>query len=126
MKVSIAGLFLTISACAHGLGPATDQAGTQATDNPVRLVVTNYSGGPMEIHAVGSGMTYRIGMVQPGLVGHFVLRRAMTVGGPVEFLARANNRERPFRSDRLLLAPGATVDLQLAIHTGGSTATVRR
>ena len=78
----------------------------------------------MEVYAVGSGTSYRIGTVQPGLDGHFTVRPGMIVTGPAELVARANNGP-VIRSEPILLAPGDVVDFELDTHVSLSTATVR-
>jgi hypothetical protein len=79
----------------------------------------------MEVYAAGSGTSYRMGTVYPGLASRFVVRPGMITNGPVEFLARSGNGGPLFRSGRLLLTPGAIVDFELANHPLNSIATVR-
>ena len=78
----------------------------------------------MEVYAAGSGTHYRIGTVQPGLNGRFVVRPGMIVNGAVELVARADNGL-VVRSGPVLLAPGDEVDFELGAHAATSTATVR-
>jgi hypothetical protein len=78
----------------------------------------------MEVYAAGSGTTYRIGTLHPGLSGRFRVRPTMTVNGPVEFMARSGNGPL-VRSGRILLAPGDLVEFELEAHAVSSTATVR-
>jgi hypothetical protein len=117
-------LVLTTSACAHGFGSAPDVRRPHESWGAVRLHVANRSGGAIEVYAVGSGTSYRIGTVHPGLDGHFVVRPAMIVNGPVEFVARSGNGL-AVRSDRILLAPGDVVDFELEASPVTSVATVR-
>jgi hypothetical protein len=119
------GLLLTNSACALGGGAIAEPVNTRAAERPVKVNVTNHGNGPMEIYAVASGTSYRMGTVFPGFDGHFVLRKAMIGNGPVEFLARPNDGTPPVRSDRLLLTPGDVVDFEIAVHSANSTVTVR-
>ena len=79
----------------------------------------------MEVYATGSGTSYRLGLVNPGLTGNFVVRPTMIVNGPVEFLARAGNGIALARSGPMLLAPGNVVDFKLATSPWNSVATVR-
>jgi hypothetical protein len=48
-----------------GLGPALGEHGRRRAGGAVQLIVTNNSGGPMEVYAAGSGTLYRIGTVSP-------------------------------------------------------------
>ena len=125
VSILFGGLFLAISGCAPRPGAAGDPLSSAAAERPVRLNVTNHSGSPMQIYARGSGTSYRMGTVLPGLVGHFVVRRSMILNGPVEFLAQTNQRQRPILSERLLLAPGDVVDFKIADSPLNSIATVR-
>ena len=124
VSILLGGLFLAISGCARAPGAAGDPLNAPAAGRPVLLNVTNHSGSPMQIYARGSGTSYRIGTVLPGLVGHFVVRQAMIVNGPVEFVAQGD-RQQPIRSDLLLLAPGAVVDFRIDHSPMNSVATVR-
>jgi len=119
-----AALLLTSSACALGHGATRDPWDGPAAESAVRLNVTNNYNGPMEIYAVGSGTSYRMGTVLPGLISRFVLRQAIIGSGPVEFVAQTD-RQAPVRSDRLLLVPGDVVDFEIATNRLHSTATVR-
>lgn len=122
--ILIAQLGLASSACAYGLGTPTEVTRAHGPEGAVQLHVTNHAGGPMEVYATGSGASYRIGTVYPGLAGRFVVRPVMMVNGPVEFLARSNNGP-VVRSGPILLAPGDVVDFELAANPVTSNATVR-
>jgi hypothetical protein len=124
-SVLVAGLLLTTSACVYGIGVATDTRRAHDADGAVRLNVTNHNNGPMEVYAAGSGSSYRMGTVYPGFTSHFVVRPGMIINGPVEFLARFDDRSPLVRSGRFLLAPGNVVDFELAITPVNSIATVR-
>ena len=78
----------------------------------------------MEIYASGTGTSYRIGTVFPGLSSHFVLRPGMVVNAPVEFLARSSGRL-VVRSGQFMLVPGNVVDFELETTPVSSVATVR-
>ncbi len=121
----IAGVILTISACTYGTGRVPDTRRAQDIEGAVHLNVTNHSAGPMEIYVAGSGTSYRIGTVYPGLTSHFVVRPGMIVNGPVEFLARSSGREPMYRSGRFQLVPGNVVDYELASTPTSSVARVR-
>jgi hypothetical protein len=122
--IVIAGLVVVSSACGHGFGARTEAGRPLEPSGAVHVTVTNHSGGPMEIHAVGSGTSYRVGTVQPGLSERLVIRPGMIVNGPVEFVARSGHGP-AFSSGAILLAPGDEVDLALGAQPVGSTATVR-
>jgi hypothetical protein len=121
----IAGLLLTATACAYGMGTIPDRRRAQDIEGAVHLNVTNRSNGPMEIYAAGRGTSYRLGTVLPGLTGHFIVRPTMIVNGPVEFAARSDNRSPWIRSGQFLLVPGNVVDFELATTLALSVATVR-
>jgi hypothetical protein len=121
----IAGVLLTATACGYGAGTIRDTRRPQDIGAAVHLNVTNRSNGPMEIYAAGQGTSYRIGTVLPGLTGHFIVRPTMVVNGPVEFMARSDNRSPLIRSGQFLLVPGNVVDFELAATLALSVATVR-
>ena len=121
--VIVAGLLLTSTACAHG--GAEDASEVPRDDRPVRLHVINRYALPVDIFAYGSGISYRMGTVYPGMTGDFVLRSAMIGGGPVEFVAQSADNAAAARSGQLLLGRGATVDFDIATRLSASTATVR-
>ena len=87
MKTLIAAVALTLAGCAYGRGATPGTTLTSAPGTPVQLIVTNNSGAPMQVYAVGTGTSWRMGTVLPGLVGHFVLPQAMLGSDAVEFLA---------------------------------------
>lgn len=120
--ILVAGLLLTASACAPAGGAASDAA--LAARRPVVVNVTNHYNAPMEIYAVGSGTSYRMGTVFAGLASQFVLRQAMVGKGPVEFVARADGA-RPVRSDRILVPAGVVVDFEIGTQLLLSTVIVR-
>jgi hypothetical protein len=124
-RLLVAGLLLASSACALGAGAAGETAGALTAESAVVLNVTNHYNGPMEIYAVGSGTSYRMGTVYPGLSGRYVVRPGMLGGGLVEFLAQSSNGGPQIRSGQLLLARGNIVDFEVATNPGSSTATIR-
>jgi hypothetical protein len=123
--VLIVGLLLASSACAYGTGTARDTRQAHDPGGAVQLNITNHNNGPMEVYAAGSGTSYRMGTVYPGLAGRFVVRPGMITNGPVEFLARSGNSGPLFRSGQLLLSPGAIVDFEIANNPLNSIAAVR-
>ena len=75
---------------------------------------------------MASGIVYRMGTVAPGIVGHFLLRRAMLAGGGmVEFVAQPAGTEPPVRSGQMLLQEGDVVDFEITSHLIASYARVR-
>ena len=118
--VLVPGLLLTGAACAHGSGDDV-----RPDTSPVRVEVTNNYALPMEVSAVGAGTNYRLGLVNPGMVGHFVVPSALIGNGTVEFQAQPTASGQLFRSAALLLAPGAVVDFVIRAQLFNSTATPR-
>jgi hypothetical protein len=115
-------MLLTGSACAHG------NAGNvvpPAESPPVHVEVTNHYSLPVEIYAVASGITHRLGIVHPGMASRFVIPPTMIGGGSVELQARLTESTGQFRSGPLLLSPGAIVDFVVAPQLFNSTATIR-
>ena len=77
---------LAATACLFG----SHKAGTEGgTDDRVRFYVINNYSLAVEVWAGAAGASYRMGLVAPGIVGHFVLRHSMLAsGGMVEFVAK--------------------------------------
>jgi hypothetical protein len=119
--VLVAGLLLTGSACARRGGGAP-----QPADSPVHVEVTNQYGLPMEVYAVGAGTSHRLGIVDPGMVGRFVVPQTLIGNGLVEFQAHPSVSTQLVRSGELQLAPGAFVDFVITAQLFNSRATVRR
>jgi hypothetical protein len=80
----------------------------------------------MEVSAVGSGIAHRMGTVHPGMAGHFVVPPNLIGNGSVLFEARPSGGGQPFRSEDLLLEPGAVVDFAIAPQLFNSTVTRRQ
>lgn len=78
----------------------------------------------MEVTAVGSNISHRLGIVHPGMVSEFVLPQAMIGGGTVELFAGTGGGK-DARSGPLLLTPGAIVDFEIRTPPFNSTAVVR-
>ena len=123
--IVIAGVLLTGPACAQRGGGTQDASEAPRDDRPVHLHVINRYAFPVDMFAVGSGTSYRMGTVHPGMTSEFVVPRAVLGGGPVEFVAQPADNGRSARSGRLLLRPGAVVDFEVASSLMASTATVR-
>ena len=100
------------------------QVSPAPADSPIRIVVTNHYSAPMEVVAVGSNISHRLGIVHPGMVGEFVLPPTMVGGGTVELIA--GDGESRARSGPLLLSPGVIVDFAIRNPLFNSTASVRR
>jgi len=106
-----------------GCGRRRQQDGSAPADNPVRVVVTNHYTAPMEVTAVSSNISHRLGIVHPGMVGEFTLPQAMVGGGTIELFA--GEGETRARSGPLILAPGVIVDFAIRTPLYNSTASVR-
>jgi hypothetical protein len=118
----MAGLLLTVAACAHGHNTNV----VPPDVNPVRLEVTNNYALPIEVYADGSGSTHRLGMVHPGMVGHFTLPPGLLGGtGAVEFRAQPSVRGPQFKSGDILLSAGAIVDFMITPQLFNSTVSIR-
>jgi hypothetical protein len=117
-------LFIMSSGCGQAFGAAGDIPQALEVRRPVRLEVTNQSGGPVEIYAQGSSTSYRVGTVNPGLTGRFAVRPGMGLNGAVEFLA-VSGTGGLVRSGPMLVRAGDVVDFALTPHTATSMATVR-
>ena len=111
-------------ACAHGRR-ADANLRPGSPEGAVYVNVINHYNGPVEIYATGSGTSYRVGIILPGLSSRFALRPLMTTGGPVELVARSGSGNPAVRSGHMLLAPGDVVDFRIATNMLTSGATVR-
>jgi hypothetical protein len=120
LRILAPALLLTASACAHSGGEEL-----QPTGSPVSVEVTNRHALPMEIYAIGSGITQRLGTVHPGMGGHFVVPQNLVGNGSVRFEARPSGNGQPFRSGEILLAPGSVVDFVIGAQMFNSTVTRR-
>ena len=120
----VPALLLTLPACARGGGDDGSET-AEPIVSPIRVEVNNNNALAVEIYAVGSGTTHRLGTVHPGMAGHFVLPQSLSRSGGVELQARLTGEARMFRSDRLLLSPGTTVDFAITQQLFNSTATLR-
>lgn len=120
LRVVVPALLLTASACAHSGGGELKPA-----DSSVYVEVTNQYALPMEVYALGSGITHRMGTVHPGMASHFVVPQTLVGNSSVRFEARPSGNGQPFRSGDLLLAPGAIVEFVIAAQLFNSTVTRR-
>jgi len=117
LRVVVPALLLTTSACAHSGGGN----GPQPTEGQVYVEVANQHALPMEVYALGSGITHRMGTVHPGMTSHFGMPQNLIGSGSVRFEARPSGGGQPFRSGDLLLAPGAIVEFTIAAQLFSST-----
>lgn len=115
-------LLLVSSACARG---GADEGAPGPDHSPVRVEVTNNFALPVEIYAVGSGITHRMGTVHPGMNAQFVVPPTLIGSGGVELQAHPSTNQQPFRSGQLLLAPGTIVEMVITPTLFNSTATLR-
>jgi hypothetical protein len=120
LGVLVPGLLLSVCACTHSGGGEV-----RPIDEQVSVEVTNRHALPMEIYAVGSGITHRLGTVNPGLSSHFLLPQNLIGSSSVELEARAGGNLRPFRSGEILLSPGSVVDFVIGAQLFNSTVTLR-
>ena len=116
----VPALLLAGSACARRGG-----GGPEPAESPVRVEVTNNYALAVEIYAVGSGITHRMGTVHPGMAGRFVVPQNLLGAGGVELQARPGASGQPFRSGQLLLAPGTIVDFVITSQLFIRMATLR-
>lgn len=120
LRSLVPALLLTLSACARSGGSETaPAAGT------VEVAVTNQNALPMEVSASGSGITHRMGTVNPGMNDHFVLPQNLVGNGSVQFEARPSGGGQSFRSGEILLSPGSLIQFQIAFRLFASTVTQR-
>jgi hypothetical protein len=120
-RVLALGLLLLSSACIHRRAPVDAAA---ARDEAIRLDVTNHYTLPMEIYAIGSGITHRLGIVNPGMAAHFIVPQALV--GRMEFEARVGqNLPDLARSGELVVMPGHVVEFVINNPLFSSTAQIR-
>jgi len=121
----LSGLFLLlVSACSTGTAGRVDPV-AEGPESPVRVLVTNNHGYPVEIYAAGQGTNYRMGTVLPGQATKFSLRPGMIGHGPIELIARGAPGSRPAKSGGMMLSPGDQVDFDIAAQMLNSIATIR-
>lgn len=116
-------LIASVPACARGGG---EEDAPAPNDSPVRVEVTNNYALPVDIIAVGTGITHRLGTVHPGMSSQFPIPQNVVGSGTAELRAEAAGMSQPFRSGKILLAPGTIVDFRVAPQLFNSTVTLRR
>jgi hypothetical protein len=125
-RVLIAGLLLAASACAHRSGAAPDSGQGLPPAPEVSVYVTNRYSASLEVSVTGSGSSFRLGLVAPGIPRSFVLPQAfISSGGQVEFLAQPSGGGSIVRSGVVMIRPGDVVDFEIATNLIGSRAVVR-
>ena len=122
LRAFVPAMLLAASACAHS---GTGEVTPSAVSGKVEVQVTNQNALPMEVYATGSGIFHRMGTVNPGMDGNFVIPPNLVGNGSVQFEARPSGGGQPFRSGEILLAPGAFIQFQIAPQLFNSTV-VRR
>jgi hypothetical protein len=107
-----------------GRKPAPEAVEPQA--EPVSVELKNEFALPVELFAEGSGASFRLGVVHPGMTGRFTVPLNVTIGGSTEFILTTNSQAvAPWRSGPMLLAPGSIVDVVAANKFFASTAVIR-
>ena len=91
----------------------------------IHVSVRNDNGFPVTVFAVGSGITWKLGKIDPALDRDFKVPTALVSNGPVQFVAVADGSS-PVRSIALNLRPGQVVDFTVKSPLYASEAFVRR
>lgn len=91
-------------------------------ETPVRLIVRNDHGAPVEVYVSGNGASQRLGLVNPGFTARFEVPHGFIGAGAVEFEARASAGRAT--SGPLNLQPGHTVEFVVTQQFFNSTATI--
>jgi hypothetical protein len=98
----------------------------QERNDDVVVNVTNNYALPMDVFAIASGSTFRLGTVNPGIGSRFTLHKNLfATNHQVTFLAQATGYGPRTTTDRVYVTPGNTVDFVIATNLVGSLATVR-
>lgn len=88
------------------------------------LEVTNHFALPVEIVITGSGSSYRLGTVHPGMNAHYTIPQTFGNGQLIQFSAVAPGQY-PYRSADVLVQPGMIVDMDVSSVLFNSTAVIR-
>jgi hypothetical protein len=121
VRLVVPTILLIAAACARSGGSEEPQP----SEGRVYVGVTNQHALPMEVYALASGITHRMGTVHPGMATQFFLPQNLVGSGSVRFEARPSGGGPPFRSGDLLLARGAIVEFVIAAQLFNSTVTRR-
>ena len=98
----------------------------RAVDDTVWVIITNNYALPMEIYATGTGTTYRLGVVDPGIKREFRLRRdLLATNHVVTFTAQASGVGPRYVADPVYISAGDVVDFIIATNVIGSRVDVR-
>jgi hypothetical protein len=117
LRIVVPVLLLIASACARSGG--SDEP--QPSEARVYVQVMNRHALPMEVYATASGISHRMGTVNPGMNTQFFLPQNLVGSGSVRFEARPSGGGQPFRSGDILLAPGSIVEFTVAPQLFSST-----
>jgi hypothetical protein len=120
-NILIAALVTLAPACSSGSGSGD----VEPVRKRVTVEVENQNALPMEIHAIGSGISHRLGTVHPGMRGTFEIPQNLTGGNSVVLEARPNGTGRSFRSGDLLITPGSVLDFMIMQQLFSSTVVQR-
>ena len=124
MKRAWAVVALGLLVTAGGCGRRSDEL--PPVRGPARVKVMNNARQAMEVLIVGSGITHRLGSVNPGMDAWFNVPETLVGNAPVEFLAHpVADRRQVVRTGQLQLAPGRIVDFIIDATLFNSTATIR-
>ncbi len=111
------------SACARH---TQDGEVVEPAPEPVQVEAKNLFALPVEVYASGGGSNFRLGVVHPGMTGHFKVPLNITRSGSTEFTLTTNSSAtNPWKSGPMLLSPGVTVDIVAAQRFFSSTAVIR-
>ena len=109
LRLLVSALLLSSACAPSGGSNAAPSAGS------VDVRVTNRNALPMVVFVSGSGINHRLGTVHPGMNGRFVIPQNLVGNGSVQFEARpSGGGGQPFRSGEVMLAPGASIEFQIA------------
>ncbi len=109
----MAGLLLTGVSCAQR-GGSDDEP--QPLQRPVVVHVVNNYRLSMEIYALGSGITHRLGLVYPGVPRDFELVKTLINSGAVDFMAQPSGTGPTVRTGEVRFSPGDTLDVMIATN----------
>lgn len=99
----------------------------KAANDTVWVVVTNNYALPMEVYATATGVTYRLGTVNPGIKREFALRRdLLATNQVVTFTAQAEGYGPRFVADPMYVSAGEVLDFIIATNLIGSRVDVRQ
>jgi len=124
LQVLIAGLLVAGSGCA-ARHPTVSAAGQPEPPDSVILNVTNHLVYDVVVFVRAPTQSLRLGKVDAGSQGHFVVRVPWLYGAGVEFAAEVPVMYGGGRSGHLDLSPGDVVDWDLQANRIQKRATIR-